>query len=495
MADDHPTDTRPGGVERAAARRPAEAELSGDDFAKRSPWGDLWQVPTILLSGLLILLGLYLATKRAPENDFDGALDQIDRLTASGRFDLAGSRLTDVVASHTLGDVTAGAFLSGGLDSGTLVALLARCTTEPVPVFTIAFDDPDLDESADAARVARTFGCRHHVEVVQGVELDELIPLLRAYGEPSGDVSLLPTHRVARLAARHVKFVLSGDGGDELFAGYSWLLREVHLRRLPLAGAAPWLLPFLARGQRSQRADLLGKALRAAGDIASGPMHSFLRRRSLCPPHLVEPLLHRRLRRPRRSVRYQQEQWARGHGGDPLQLCLDLDRRFYLPGDILEKLDRATMLHSLEARVPFLDHRLVELAARIPVGVHLGPRGRGKAVLRRVIANVLPAPLLGRRKRGFGIPVDRWLRGPLGAAVRERLLDPGFRQRELVDDAMVRRLLEEQRRGFARHGHLLWGLVSLAVWAETLATAPAAAGTAHPGDRTPTSARSATHPG
>ncbi|MEM7264108.1 MAG: asparagine synthase (glutamine-hydrolyzing) [Planctomycetota bacterium] len=264
----------------------------------------------------------------------------------------AEALLRHSVQLRTLGDVPPGAFLSGGLDSGTVVSLLTETLGHGVPCFTIAFDDAGLDEAEDAARTAAEFGCPHHVERLDSVGIDELDELFAQFGEPFADVSLLPMHRVSKLAAGHVKYVLSGDGGDELFAGYAWLTREVQLRSLPsaLRGTARLLSPLLRHGQRATGSGLLGKAMRTVGDLASSTTDSFLRRRSLGSRSLLAgfagPALEEALTRSTTLERFAAE------APPGWETLLDLDRRYYLPGDILEKVDRATMFHSLEARVP-----------------------------------------------------------------------------------------------------------------------------------------------
>lgn len=387
--------------------------------------------------------------------------------------DELSSLIDDSIRLRARGDVQAGAFLSGGIDSGVVLARLARHCREPVPAFTLGFPDARFDEVDDARRTAEHVQAEHYVEFMEDPTIDELDALFEGFGEPFADVSLLPTDRLARLAARRVKFVLSGDGGDELFAGYAWLRREIRYRRLPssVLASARHLYPILGRGQRSTRSDWVGKTLRLLGDLSSSPAESFLRRRSLCPPARLEALLHERTRAqledplPPTPL----EEHALGWRGSEFELLLDLDRRFYLGSDILEKVDRATMRHSLEARLPFLDYRIVELAAGIPIHTHLGPDGKGKAVLRRTAAAWLPPATFKRGKRGFGVPVDRWFRAPnLMAHVEERLRDPGFRRQELLSDPAVERLIQEHGSGRARHGHLLWGLLSLAAWARSL---------------------------
>ncbi|MFQ5655548.1 MAG: asparagine synthase (glutamine-hydrolyzing), partial [Planctomycetota bacterium] len=245
----------------------------------------------------------------------------------------AAELIADAVRLRTMGDVPAGAFLSGGLDSGTVVGLLARQVGGPVPAFTLAFDDPRLDELEDARRTARHFGLEHHVETLSGVRFEEVEALLGSFGEPFADVSLLPTHRVSRLAAERVKFVISGDGGDELFGGYPWLHREARMRALPGAvlAASRCLGPLLRATQSSVGAGFLGKALRLAGDLASDSASAFIRRRSLCPPGRLRSLLHPRIRAEWRALPPSTlERHAARLSGEPLELLLDLDRRHSL---------------------------------------------------------------------------------------------------------------------------------------------------------------------
>lgn len=385
-----------------------------------------------------------------------------DDRTAEVAADEIAALLSDSVRLRTLGDVRPGTFLSGGLDSSAITALLAQSSSAPVASFTLSVDDPDLDEVHDAEETARTFGCEHFTDRLSSVSGSELSELFVRFGEPFADPSLLPTSRVSQLAARHVKFVLSGDGGDELFAGYAWLLREVALRQWPRSIRYParWLSPLLRSGQDSEHAGVMGQILRTLGDLSARPCDSFLRRRSLATGRRRRTLLDPRWGNlgPTSLERY-------AHGtqrSDDRSLWLDLDRRFYLGGNILEKVDRASMMHSLEARVPFLDHRMVEAAARIPVSTHLGPSGRGKEVLRRAMQRILPEPLFQRPKRGFGLPVDRWLREQLSETVRDRLLGREFRELGILDPTATERLLDQHQAGITRTGHFIWALTSLA---------------------------------
>ena len=369
---------------------------------------------------------------------------------------------------RTLGDVPAGAFLSGGLDSSAILAVLSSQVDEPVNAFTLGFSESSHDERDAARETAEALGATHHTALLSGVDADEIDAIFRHLGEPFGDVSILPTDRLSQLAAGHVKFVLSGDGGDELFGGYQWFTSEARRRSLPapVRGAAQLLGPWLSQGQEATGSGWLGKGLRYLGDLASESSASFLRRRRLAGQTLTQSLLHRELRTRVPAATSLVDHAAHWPGGEA-ELWLDLDRRFYLAGDILEKVDRATMRHSLEARVPFLDHRIVELSTKIPVGLHLGEKNEGKQVLRAAIETILPPALFSRPKRGFGIPVDQWLRGPLRRDLRDRLLGGALVDDSILDEETLEQVIDRHDRGVANHGHLLWALWSLSTWAES----------------------------
>ncbi len=381
--------------------------------------------------------------------------------------ELVAATIEDAVRMRTLGDVPAGSFLSGGIDSSALLAVLSRQVVDPVQTFTLGFRDPVYDEREAARETAARLGAEPHELVLDEPDSEEIESIFRHFGEPFADVSILPTDRLARFARGHVKFVLSGDGGDELFGGYAWFTSEARRRSLPMPvrGAAHFLSPMLTKGQEATGSGWVGRGLRFLGDLASDSATSFLRRRRLGAPGLIASLLHPDLRESVPTETTLSRHVAK-HRGSERDLWLDLDRRFYLAGDILEKVDRATMRHSLEARVPLLDHRLVEIAARIPITDHLGPLLEGKQVLRRAISRILPPEVFDRPKRGFGIPVDRWLRGPLRGAVRERLCDSSFRNLHILDSSRLDEILDRHDHRVANHGHLLWGLWSLAVWTE-----------------------------
>jgi asparagine synthase (glutamine-hydrolysing) len=379
-----------------------------------------------------------------------------------------GERFTRAVRMRLMADVPVGAFLSGGLDSAAVVAEMARAVSGPVRTFTIGFDEAAYDETADARRIARRFGTEHHEERVTPDVVSMLDGILAHHGEPFADASAIPTWWVSRLARRHVKVVLTGDGGDESFAGYDRHRALELARRLD----APWAAPARAaaaavargggQGQRTARTRLL----RFQEGLSLRPRRrNHLWRLALSPVRL-EPLFTPEGRRLLGTPRF--------YGADvdlPLRLneALALDVERYLPDDVLPKLDVATMAHGLEARSPFLDRALMEYAAalpgryklgRVPLGAGAGglPRGRtvSKLVLRHALRRRLPADVLRGRKRGFGVPLDAWFRGPLEAPARELLLGGGARRRGLFRPEAVERLIDDHVGGrVAAHETLL----------------------------------------
>ena len=380
------------------------------------------------------------------------------------------SLLDESVRLRTIADVPLGAFLSGGIDSGLIVSALAGQLSEPVRTFTIGFQEAAYDERGLARSVAELYGTQH-VERVVSADAQDLLPtLVRHYGEPFADSSAIPTYRVAGLAREAVTVALSGDGGDELFAGY-------------LRHAANTALGFWRATPKPVRRPL--HALSELLPVASGPrspLH-YLRR-------LVEvadqPLLERNGRmalflQPEVAGALYSEGFARQVGEcDPLgpyaaryaaaratrdeERMLWSDFALYMPEDILVKVDIATMAHGLEARAPFLDHHLVEWAMRLPYAYKRSLR-EGKHVMRRLARRRLPRPVADGSKRGFSIPLDSWFRGPLLPLFRESVLAPDARIREVLSQPAVAALLEAhlQRRQAGLH-HGLWAILWLELW-------------------------------
>lgn len=372
-------------------------------------------------------------------------------------------RLAESVRLHLVSDVPVGAFLSGGVDSSSVVAAMVPLTGGRLKTFSIGFTQRDYDELPYARLVAERFGTEHHELVLDpDGALDILGELPWLLDEPFGDSSAFPTYLVSKLARRHVAVVLSGDGGDELFAGYRSYVVEARERRRSIP--------------RPVRA-ALGLAARSLPDGARG--RNFLRRYSLQGPerYLDANLLFRREDRRRLLTaeagrlalghRTEEErieelaQW-RGHWLSNLQAC---DLRHYLPLDILTKVDRMSMAHSLEARVPLLDHPFVEFAARIPPDMTLKD-GRTKHIFVRAMRGVLPDEVLDRPKQGFAVPLGAWLRGRLDSVVQETVLSDECRRRGLLNHDYVAALVRLHRAGRPLDMQL-WTLISLELWCRT----------------------------
>ena len=389
--------------------------------------------------------------------------------------------LTDAVEIRMTADVPLGAFLSGGIDSSTVVALMQKVSTRPVKTFTLGFREAGYDEAADAARIAKHFGCDHTEFYVEPAEARDIIPLLPAlYDEPFADSSQIPTYVVSKLARKHVTVSLSGDGGDELFGGYTryqWApsIWE-RMNRIPagprlalarlltgipygvgsaVSGAVNALLPAAAKvsnpGDKLQKlADLLG---------AESPKALYL--------NLVSQWNH-----PEMLVRDAQEPPTRLSGAGDwntreefLNGMMLLDSLTYLPDDILAKVDRASMGVSLESRVPLLDHRVIEFAWHLPHNLKIR-QGVTKWLLRQVLYRYVPRELVERPKSGFGVPVHVWLRGPLRDWA-ETLLDADRLWREgFFNPGPIRAKWAEHLSGRCNHSAQLWTVLMFQAWLE-----------------------------
>jgi asparagine synthase (glutamine-hydrolysing) len=373
--------------------------------------------------------------------------------------------LQDAVRSHLVSDVPIGAFLSGGVDSSTVVALMAQAGEGRVRTFSIGFDDSDFDELEHAREVARRYETQHFEYVVKPNALETLPRLAWQFDEPFADSSALPTYYVSKITREHVTVALSGDGGDENFIGYTRYARAQALHdrldRLPAVLARPLfrmaagLLPAGARGQGYL--DLLGarpvdRYFKLVAYQRSETLRSLLSagaREHVQPT--VSPALFRRLADEGRTPDY------------PSTLQY-VDIHCYLPEDILTKVDRTSMAVSLEARVPLLDHVLMEYVATMPTALKLDG-GSGKVILKRAMANDLPAGILSRRKMGFGLPIASWFRRELTDYVRDVLGGHRTRQRGLVDPRAVSTLLDEHQNGGRDRSSQIWALLALEEWA------------------------------
>lgn len=388
-------------------------------------------------------------------------------VAAAGEADLAEelvARLREAVELRLIADVPLGAFLSGGVDSSAVVALMAGLSDDPVDTCSISFGDPAFNEAPYAQKIAERYGTRHHVRREDPGDLGLIERLARVYDEPFADASAMPTMRVCGLARERVTVALSGDGGDESFAGYRryrWHMVEERMRRLlpdplrrPLFALLGGLYPKADWAPRVLRAKSTFQAIARAS--ADGYFHGV---------SVVSDPLRQRLYSPafRRELGgYHAAEVFRAHLADcptdhPLSRIQYLDFKTYLPGGILTKVDRASMAHGLEVRVPILDHRVVEWVSGLPPEMKLRG-GEGKYLFKRAFRPMLPDDVLFRPKRGFGIPLDAWFLGPLRDRARDVVTGPRLRDTGIFDGRMLARVFAEHQAGRRHHGTLLWSL-------------------------------------
>jgi asparagine synthase (glutamine-hydrolysing) len=374
--------------------------------------------------------------------------------------------LTEAVRKRLISEVPLGAFLSGGVDSSAVVAVMAGLSSRPVKTFSIGFGDADYNELPHARRVAARYNCDHHEFVVEPQAIDVLPTLVRHYGEPYADSSAIPSYYLAQLTRQHVTVALNGDGGDEAFAGYPWHYANrviggwqsvpAPMRRAAERALAAMLPPsaerrsFVSRLKRLVKAASGTPAERYAGWV--GVFSEDLKR------ELVQPSW-----RSAATMRCLAEMFGRLEGLDAVDMFLAADTNWYLPTDLLVKMDIATMANSLEARSPFLDHHLVEFVARLPSRLKLNGRTT-KYILRQAVADLVPADNLSRPKRGFAVPIGRWFRGELREFAADHLLGRRAAERGLFNPAVVSRLVDEHQSGRADHAHHLWVLLMLELW-------------------------------
>ncbi|MEO7362208.1 MAG: asparagine synthase (glutamine-hydrolyzing), partial [Gemmatimonadaceae bacterium] len=389
------------------------------------------------------------------------------------------ARLSDAVNGQMMSDVPLGAFLSGGVDSSTIVALMQRQSTRPVNTFTIGFDDAVYDESSHARAVARHLGTNHEELIVSPAHARDVIPRLSAmYGEPFADSSQIPTFLVSQLARQHVTVSLSGDGGDELFAGYN---RYVLTHKLWKSTSQ------VPRPLRMMTGRMIARVSEQRWNTMLGPMQRVL------PSGLAQVNLGTKLHKSARVMaaastrglyRSLISHWthpndvvigahepetlsssihALEHVADDVHEMMALDQLTYLPDDILTKVDRAAMAVSLETRVPLLDHRVAAFAWSLPLD-YLLRDGASKWPLRQVLYRYVPKALIERPKAGFAVPIGDWLRGPLrdwaeNLLDESRLISEGF-----FHPAAIRSKWLEHARGRRNHEYLLWDVLMFQAW-------------------------------
>ena len=381
------------------------------------------------------------------------------------------------VRSRMVADVPMGAFLSGGIDSSAVVAAMAENSSEPIKTFSIGFEDERFNELPQARLIARKFATDHHELVVRPDAVEMLPKVVRQYGEPFADHSAMPAFYLARFAREHVTVALNGDGGDESFAGYERYttnLALAELDRLPLAlrraAAAAARGAPLGGDQRRLRSRLGRFAIAGGLDresryVAARSMFTAAERARLYTPEYAAMLGVSRAAEPLL------EPWRSSTASDLLDQFLDVDVNSYLPDDLLAKIDIATMAYSLEGRSPLLDHELMELAASLPPELKAA-RGQRKRILRSALRGWIPDEILDAPKRGFRLPVARWLREDLRGYAREVLLDPGATSRGWCEQGEVCGLLDEHAAGTHDHGRGIWTLLMLELWYREMAGVP-----------------------
>jgi asparagine synthase (glutamine-hydrolysing) len=378
-------------------------------------------------------------------------LDEVDRL------------LHEAVKIRLVSDVPLGAFLSGGIDSSLVVAMMARQMGEPVKTFSIGFDDDKYNELPYARMVAKRYGTDHHEEIVKPDAEEILADLITVFDEPFADSSAIPTYYVSRLARRHVTVTLSGDGGDEIFAGYGRYLDSVlseytdripHALRQLVFGGVSRLLPEGVKGVKTLRYLAADKDARY---LLKMTKNLSARYQQVFSQELMDaagggdptPALDTYLRRVQGLDSVTRRQYA--------------DVKGYLAGDILTKVDRTSMRVSLEARAPLLDHRLAEFAATIPTELKVRGRSR-KNVLKTLAHRYLPSELIDRPKMGFAVPVDQWINREWLDMSEELVLGERALRRNNFNPRYLRWIMDEHRSGRRNHCHAIWALMVLEMW-------------------------------
>jgi asparagine synthase (glutamine-hydrolysing) len=380
--------------------------------------------------------------------------------------------LYDSVKMELIADVPVGVLLSGGIDSSAVAAMMIRASSLPVPSFSVAFDDPSFDESAHARLVARHLGTEHHEFPLSADTALKMLPeIVAGLDEPLGDSSIIPTYCLSRFTKEHVKVALGGDGGDELFGGYSTLqahrLANYYQRLAPgwlRHLVEPWVLEKLPVSFDNLSFDF--KMRRFLRDYSLPPVVRHHRWLGSFTPEEKAWLLGPLAGESREEVTDLVENHAhQAHTQDPLNQVLYCDLKLYLEGDILVKVDRASMANSLEVRVPLLNRLLVEYAAHLPHSLKLHGLTT-KFLLRQALKGILPESILRRGKKGFNAPVAKWFAGPLKPLLADLLSPHRLKQQGLFQPDYVATLMKEHQARYRDHRKLLWTLLAFQMWYE-----------------------------
>ena len=405
-------------------------------------------------------------TERYWQPDFTKKLDISEEEAGERTVEI----LRDAVKVRLMSEVALGAFLSGGIDSSAVVALMSQESSERVKTFSIGFDEQDFSELHHARRIAEHVGADHHEFIVRPDAVEVLPLLVEHYGEPYADSSAVPTYYVAKETRKHVTVALNGDGGDESFAGYDRYLamrltekyrRVPSLLRESLIKETVNLIPASPTKRSS-----VNRAKRMLAAVSRPKIDRYTHWVSVFNDEMKQPLysdLFREQTIAANATGLVAEWFKRANGIGILDAMLLTDQMTYLPNDLLVKVDIATMAVSLEARAPFLDHHVIEFAASLPQKFKL--RGlTSKYLLKKVLRKLLPSENLNRRKMGFGVPIGHWFRGKMQPFLREVVLSEKALGRGLFKPEAVKQLVELHARGERDYSHQLWTLLMLELW-------------------------------
>ncbi len=390
----------------------------------------------------------------AEKLDFVSEADAVDQLL---------EKLREAVRLRLRSDVPFGAFLSGGLDSSVIVALMSEQMDMPVNTFSAGFSGSDgQDELPYARQVAETFGCNHHEVLVGAKEFLEHADQVMWHLEmPIADQATVATHMVAALARKHVKMVLTGEGGDELFAGYARYVGETHASKF---GWLPESLSAMIRGSAKRLPGLRRQKIALHALLQKGEAARFSNWFPLFNGDAKRQVVAERFKSASTNMVASFEQYLKQcDAQSPVERMLYVDSKTWLPDYLLLRGDKLTMANSIEGRVPLLDHEVVEFAAKLPAKWKLNGSTR-KYLLKKVAAKLLPDEIINRKKQGFPIPIERWLKAEANEMMRDLLSTDTLNRRELFDPKVVSRLMQRHESGYADYSTELWGLMSIEIW-------------------------------
>ncbi len=429
--------------------------------APRTLFQDIYKLPA---AHLLIYEDGAMRTKRYWELPFTATCHDDEETAVERTRDL----LQEAVRIRLMSEVPLGAFLSGGVDSSTVVGLMSQMISQPVKTFSIGFEEDDFSELEHARRVARHFGTDHHEFIVRPDLISVLPQLAWAYDEPFADASMLPTYYVSKLAREHVTVVLTGDGGDEIFGGYTRYERETAIHRIPqflrsTLGLASTLMPEGMRGKK--RFSMMRRDLPTRYARIFTPFSVASRTAMYTPAFAMIIQQHD-------TYQWLTDMFKTAPQGDIITRLQYVDVRSYLTDDILVKVDKASMFNSIETRAPLLDQRLAEYVASLQPSVRLR-HGVLKSLLKKVAADLLPAEILNRPKQGFGVPIKHWFRGELTGYAQELLNSQRAHQRGVFQPQFIRNLLQAHANTtLVNHSDAIWALLCLELWFQTYIDAP-----------------------